>query len=101
MRIVWNMLGQQADADNPLAAGYYLYDNNEDATTDLGCGELRAGFIELGNGTRIPTCAGNLMTEHLPDMILVDDWFKPFLKYALGLSIILFAVAIYINRKNG
>jgi hypothetical protein len=87
-RIVFNTLGQIADADKHLAAGYYLYDNADDSGIPGGCGGLRPGFIELGNGTRLPTCAGNLITEYLPDMVLVDDWFKPFVNPLLIVAIL-------------
>lgn len=98
-RTVFNMLGQAVDADKDLAAGYYLYDNAEDANIPGGCGDLRPGFIELGNGTRLPTCAGNLITEYLPDLVLVDDWFKPLINPLLIAAILLFAVGIYRNVK--
>ena len=98
-RIVFNTLGQIADADKHLAVGYYLYDNADDAGIPGGCGGLRPGFIELGNGTRLPTCAGNLITEYLPDMVLVDDWFKPLVNPLLIVAILLFAIGIYKNVR--
>lgn len=99
MTLVYNMLGQGADANADLAAGYYIYDNPEDAQIPGGCGGLAAGFIELGEGNRIKTCGGNLQTEHLPDFVLVDDWFKVLLKPLLIVAIVLLLVAIYKNVK--
>lgn len=98
-RIVYNTLGQQVDADADLAAGYYLYENAEDAIVPGGCGALRPGFIELGNGTRIPTCGGNLITEHLPDHVLIDDWFKPLINPLIIAAIVLFVFNIYRNVR--
>lgn len=98
MTVGYNMQGQQVNLDHPdLAAGYYLYDDPQDSNIPGGCGELRPGFIELGNGNRIQTCGGNLITEHLPDMVLVDDWFKQALKPMLFAAIVLALVAIYRN----
>lgn len=99
MSRVYDMMGRAADADKDLAAGYYLYDNPADANVPGGCGDLRPGFIELGNGTRLATCGGNLITEHLPDLVLVDDWFKPLVNPLLIAAAILFLVAIYKNVK--
>ena len=95
MRIVVDMSGRIADADADLAAGYYLYQDPEDAQIEYGCGDLRPGFVDLGNGTRIPTCGGNLETHYLPDMVLQDDFFKAFISpFAIG-AIVLLIIAIY------
>jgi hypothetical protein len=99
MSLVYNALGQGVDSDSELAAGYYIYDDSSEADIPGGCGGLRAGFIELGNGTRIPTCAGVLQTEHLPDFVLVDDWFKVLLKPMLIVAIILLLISVYRNLK--
>lgn len=93
MTLAYNMLGQEVNADADLAAGYYVY--AEEGPTN--CGGLRGGFIELGNGQRVETCAGNVETEYLPDFVLVDDWFKPMLKPLLAASIIITLIAIYRN----
>lgn len=90
------MLGQEVDATRPdLADGYYLYPEGE-GPAENPCGGLRQGFMMIG-GNRIPTCGGILNTEHLPDLVLVDDWFKPMLKPLLIVAIVLLLVAIYKN----
>lgn len=95
MRLGYNMLGQSVDMDADLASGYYLFDNPEDAEVPGGCGDLRPGVMVLGGGVEIPTCGGNLNTEYLPDMILIDDWFKVAVTpMAIG-AIVLLLIAIY------
>jgi hypothetical protein len=99
MILAYDMSGRAVDANADLAAGYYIFDNPEDANVPGGCGGLAAGFIEVGGGNRIKTCGGKLQTEHLPDFVLVDDWFKVLLKPLLIVAIVLLLVAIYKNVK--
>jgi len=96
---VVNYLGQCVPNDRSLAAGHYKYTDEEiERQVSEGitpCGNidengdyvgLRPGFVVVGtreDGSLITanTCSGNLVENHLPDYVLIDDEWKPYVKY--------------------
>lgn len=86
-----NTLGQSACADADLASGYYLYDNeavaamNADNSNPCGPTGIRPGFIVIRGAGRVNTCAGRVLTEQLPDMILVNSRYRFWLLLGLVL----------------
>lgn len=114
---VSNMLGQIVNEHSShLAPGYYLYtDESIRAMIEAGeipsCGNLdadgnyvglRPGFMilgtdEEGNQIRVETCAGNLVEEHLPDVVFLDDPWKPYVKYS-QIAVCTILLLLIINR---
>ena len=94
MRIGYNMLGQQVDLENPnLADGYYLLDANPENSP---CGELRQAVMVIG-GHQTTVCAGNLIENHLPDVIITDDPWKIYVRYG---QIALIAIILLLIVKQ-
>ena len=106
---VSNMLGQISDENQDLASGYYLYTEEsliamQKAGIPNPCGDtnpdgtytgLRPGFMVIGEH-RVRTCAGNLVENHLPDVVIVDNPWKPFVKYALVAVVV---ILLALNAK--
>ncbi|MCP4789167.1 MAG: hypothetical protein GY881_02910 [Gammaproteobacteria bacterium] len=99
-----NILGQAVNADHldQLAIGMYFLDGDA-IPSNLNCGELAPiavvahhGIDEDGEPTGVLYgCAGgHTITEHLPDMYLVDDSWKQWPKYVMLFAIFLLLAAI-------
>lgn len=112
-----NALGQCVpNSTGTLAAGSYWYTDDamkkrhEDGELNP-CGTfdddgnytgLRQGFMVVGrdennNPIKIDFCAGNLVENHLPDVYLVDNTWKPYLKYVNG-AVCLILVLLIVNE---
>jgi len=90
------MLGQAVNADSlSLADGWYLL---ADEAQSGNCGELREGFMIVG-GNRITGCAGNLIENHLPNLVIVDNAWKPFLRYSQVAMVVILVVLIIKTVK--
>ena len=98
----YNILGQRVNIDNPgrLAIGMYFYENASDAPVD--CGALQPvmvvahhGVDASGNATGVQyACNGQTTQVHEPDIYIVDDAWKGYIKYVMIIACIVLAVAI-------
>jgi hypothetical protein len=116
---VSNVLGQIVDSSRTdLAPGYYmLTDQSIEEMVKAGeipnCGNLdangnyvglRPGFMvvgtdEDGNLLKIDTCAGNLVENHLPDVVLVDNAWKPYVKY-VNIAVLIVIVLLILRETR-
>lgn len=119
MKIV-NALGQLVDSNTPaVAAGLYLY--SDEAIAEMiasgnvpSCGRLdengnyeglRQGFIivgsdENGQPIKVDTCSGNLVENHLPDVVIVDNVWKPYVKYVNAAVVLILVLLIVKNIRQ-
>jgi hypothetical protein len=106
-----DLSGRIVEDTNPaLSSGLYIYTDESiqamiDDGVSLPCGVigpngeftgLRPGFMMV-NGNRIETCSGELVENHLPDVVITDNGWKPFIKYVQGFTL-LFLLLLIIKR---
>lgn len=114
--IGYDMSGRAVDLSrDDLAAGYYLYSDEaiqqmaENGQTPCGTvnqygeveglrpGKMVVGRDDNGNSIYVDTCAGELIQNHLPDVVIHDEPWKPYVKYVNAAAV--FVLVLILFRK--
>jgi len=97
----YNILGQAVDITNPetLPIGMYFVSPED---SPVNCGSLQPvmivahhGVDSNGNATGVSyACNGSTTQVHEPDIYLVDDDWKHYIKYTLIIALIILSISI-------
>jgi len=103
-----DMLGRttQCTSRDDIAIGMYFV-SPDDVPENLDCGALPPIMIVTGHRRdendqlidRIYGCKGTITTYEYPDIFVMDDVWKPYLKYVLIVAILMVLVKLILKVK--